>query len=75
VAEFGVDPDVEDKYGATPVMYAMQLEKPHDWNTIKLLFELGAKTDAIVGDACWVYAELARAMGKEDLGGRLSEVA
>ncbi|SPJ72401.1 uncharacterized protein FTOL_02129 [Fusarium torulosum] len=75
ITERQAKPDVEDKHGATPIMYAMQLQEPNDWKTIDLLFELGATTDAVIGDAYYSYGDLARAMGKHNLGKRLDEIA
>jgi hypothetical protein len=75
IKEFGVGVDVQDQNFATPVMYAMQLNEPCDWDTIELLFRLGADphTEVEVGGRSWTYAQCARAMGKEDLAKRLEE--
>ncbi|KAM5349969.1 hypothetical protein ACJ41O_006474 [Fusarium nematophilum] len=77
VQEFELDPDIEDKDGATPIVYALQLPEEDSWDTICLLFYLGASTsmDLEVGDSMWTYADLARAMGKEWLATKLEEVA
>ncbi|KAH7247571.1 uncharacterized protein BKA55DRAFT_691672 [Fusarium redolens] len=72
-----VDPDVFDGSGGTPVICAMHLDNPHDWNTIKLLFPLGANTQARVGVATialfWSYPDFARAMGKEKLAKQMEK--
>ncbi|GKU23042.1 unnamed protein product [Fusarium langsethiae] len=73
VIEYGVDVNVEDKNGATAVMYAMGLEHPRDWEIIKHLFSLGADQHARVGEGIWTYAQYARAMGKGYLAERLAE--
>ncbi|KAH6953923.1 hypothetical protein BKA56DRAFT_467013, partial [Ilyonectria sp. MPI-CAGE-AT-0026] len=65
--DFGVEVDIEDMDGATPVVYALQLPEKEALETSSLLFNLGAKKDATVGDGCWTYADLARSMGKEGL--------
>jgi hypothetical protein len=73
IREFEVWVDAVDQNFATPVMYAMQLNEPHDWDTIEYLFRLGADphTEVEVGEGRWTYAQYARAMGKEDLAKRL----
>ncbi|KAF5725159.1 hypothetical protein FMUND_122 [Fusarium mundagurra] len=48
----GAHPDVLDEFGATPIMYAMQLSASHDWKTIDLLIEEGA-------DPCYVFVLMA----------------
>ncbi|KAF5966011.1 hypothetical protein FCOIX_12686 [Fusarium coicis] len=68
IQEFGAPVDVEDGHGATPVMYAMQLEYPHDVETISSLFDLGADPRHEFGDEGWSYAQYASAIwGKEYL--------
>ncbi|RGP81657.1 hypothetical protein FLONG3_213 [Fusarium longipes] len=72
-----VEPDVDDRSGGTPVIYAMSLDSPHDWNTIKLLFQLEANTQAKLGagrlEKFWSYPDFARAMGKEDLAKKIEQ--
>ncbi|RSL77536.1 hypothetical protein CDV31_017321 [Fusarium ambrosium] len=70
-----VDPDIEDKDGATPIMYALQQPEKEAWETIGFLFYLGAARDLVVGDGLWTYAELARGMGKDWLADKLEEVS
>ncbi|PNP85315.1 hypothetical protein FNYG_01346 [Fusarium nygamai] len=68
IQKFGVPVDVEDGDAITPVMYAMQLEHPHDLETISNLFHLGADPLHEFGDEGWNYAQYASAMyGKEYL--------
>lgn len=68
VRVYDIDPDFEDKDGATPAVYALYLPEEQALDTISLLFDLGAKTDAQFGEnCCWTYADLSRAMGKEGL--------
>ncbi|KAM6529651.1 ankyrin repeat [Fusarium falciforme] len=59
-----VDPDIEDKDGATPIVYALQQPEKEVWETICFLFYLGAAKDLVVGDGLWTYAELARVWGR-----------
>ncbi|KAL6409061.1 Ankyrin repeat, PH and SEC7 domain containing protein secG [Ilyonectria robusta] len=75
VQDFEAEVDVEDMDGATPVVYALQLAEKEALETISLLFDLGAKKDAVVGDGCWSYVDLARSMGKEELAIWLESVA
>ncbi|EXL64173.1 hypothetical protein FOPG_19557 [Fusarium oxysporum f. sp. conglutinans race 2 54008] len=58
---------------ATPVMYAMMLEAPRDWETIYYLLGLGADPTIVIDG--WTYAQWAREMGKDYLALRLDEVA
>ncbi|KAJ4187102.1 hypothetical protein NW759_016902 [Fusarium solani] len=51
-----VDPDIEDKDGATPIVYALQQPEKEAWETICFLFYLGAAKDLVVGDVLWTYA-------------------
>ncbi|KAH7000893.1 ankyrin repeat-containing domain protein [Ilyonectria destructans] len=67
VQDFEVEVDIEDMDGATPVVYALQLAEKEALETISLLFDLGAKKDAVVGDGCWSYVDLSRSTGKEGL--------
>ncbi|KAH7112343.1 ankyrin repeat-containing domain protein, partial [Dactylonectria macrodidyma] len=67
VQNYHVEPDIEDSYGATPVVYALYLPEEEALKTISLLFDLGARADAVVGNYVWAYADLARVMGKEEL--------
>ncbi|EXA41679.1 hypothetical protein FOVG_10146 [Fusarium oxysporum f. sp. pisi HDV247] len=71
----GADPDVLDGFGATPIMYAMQLPAPHDWEIIELLIEEGADPCycICIGDVSWPYPDIANAMGKPDLTKLLEE--
>ncbi|KAM6506838.1 hypothetical protein FALCPG4_018659 [Fusarium falciforme] len=66
-----VDPDIEDKDGATPIVYALQQPEKEAWETICFLFYLGAAKDLVVGDGLCTYAELARGMGKDWLADKL----
>ncbi|PNP85316.1 hypothetical protein FNYG_01345 [Fusarium nygamai] len=66
IQEFGVPVDVEDGHGATPVMYAMQLEHPHDVETISSLFDLGADPRHEFGDEGWSYAQYASAIWEKE---------
>ncbi|KND86177.1 Ankyrin repeat and SOCS box protein 3 [Tolypocladium ophioglossoides CBS 100239] len=76
VRVYDMDPDCEDKDSATPVVYALYLPEEQALETISLLFALGAKKDAQLGDNyCWTYADLARAMGKEGLASWLESRA
>lgn len=77
IKEFGAKVDVADKDFATPVMYAMQLDEPRDWDTIEYLFKLGAEPlgEVKIGEGSWTYAQYAWAMGKEDLAKRLEGAA
>ncbi|KAM5349334.1 hypothetical protein ACJ41O_005839 [Fusarium nematophilum] len=75
VQEFELDPDIEDKDGATPIVYALQLPEEEAWETTCLLFYLGARTDLEFGDGVRTYSDLARAMGKDWQANKLEEVA
>ncbi|KAF4496653.1 hypothetical protein FAGAP_7195 [Fusarium agapanthi] len=66
-------PDTKDETSLTPVMYAMMLEAPRDWETIWFLFELGAKANILIGG--WTYAQWAIQMEKYDLVPRPEEAA
>ncbi|RSL65762.1 hypothetical protein CEP51_012940 [Fusarium floridanum] len=74
VKDFGIDPDVQDKDGATPIVYALLQPEKAAWETICFLFYLGATKDLVVGDGWWTYAELARSSGKDWLADKLEEV-
>ncbi|KAF4333068.1 hypothetical protein FBEOM_13124 [Fusarium beomiforme] len=63
--------DVQDETFATPVIYAMDLDSPYDWETIKYLFMMGARPEAKVGTSDYTYAQIAREKGKEDLAKKL----
>ncbi|KAM0369140.1 hypothetical protein HYE67_000035 [Fusarium culmorum] len=63
--------DVRDETLLTPIMYAMGLDSPHDWDTIKYLFKLGASPVAKVCDSGYTYAQIARKRGKEELAQKL----
>ncbi|KAF4331707.1 hypothetical protein FBEOM_14529 [Fusarium beomiforme] len=69
------DPDVLDEFGATPIMYAMQLPAPHDWKIINLLIEEGADPcyRIYIDGVSWPYSDIAKAMGKPDLAKLLEE--
>ncbi|KAH7268717.1 ankyrin repeat-containing domain protein [Fusarium solani] len=79
VKHHGVDVDVQDKDGATPVVHALRLPEDEARETIRLLFELGAVPDLEIGKWAWTYSDLARAMGKltlaEELADRVLEAA
>ncbi|KAF4448257.1 hypothetical protein F53441_8290 [Fusarium austroafricanum] len=66
-------PDVRDASGATPVMYAMQLDHPRDWETIDFLFRWGADPRTKVNNK--TYAQYARKMPKWDLARQLEIAA
>ena len=74
VKDYKVDPDIQDKDGATPVVYALLQPEKAAWKTICFLFYLGATKDLVVGDGRWTYAELARSLGKDWLANKLEEV-
>lgn len=67
VEVFGVDPNVEDHDGATPVFYALLLPEKEAFETISLLHRLGARTDMLIGDHHWGLTAMAKAMGKDSL--------
>ncbi|UPK92479.1 hypothetical protein LCI18_003414 [Fusarium solani-melongenae] len=69
----GVDVDVQDKDGATPVVHALRLPEDQARETIRLLFELGAVPDLEIGKWAWTYSDLARAMGKGTLADELAD--
>jgi hypothetical protein len=71
----GADPDVLDGFGGTPIMYAMQLPAPHDWEIMELLIEGGADPcyGICIGGVSWLYPDIAKAMGKLDLAKLLEE--
>ncbi|KAM6529640.1 hypothetical protein FALCPG4_007770 [Fusarium falciforme] len=72
VKHYGVDIDVQDKDGATPVVYALQLPEDQARETIRLLFELGAIPEREIGKWAWTYSALAKAMGKRTLAVELA---
>ncbi|KAF4331710.1 hypothetical protein FBEOM_14526 [Fusarium beomiforme] len=65
----------QDEFGATPIMYAMQLPAPHDWKIINLLIEEGADPcyRIYIDGVSWPYSDIAKAMGKPDLAKLLEE--
>ncbi|EXK79845.1 hypothetical protein FOQG_15597 [Fusarium oxysporum f. sp. raphani 54005] len=69
------EPDVLDGFGATPIMYAMQLPAPHDWEITELLIEEGADPcySICIGGVSWPYPDISKAMGKPDLTKLLEE--
>ncbi|KAH7186499.1 hypothetical protein DER44DRAFT_858871 [Fusarium oxysporum] len=71
----GADPDVLDGFGATPIMYAMQLPAPHDWEITELLIEEGADPcyGICIDGVSWPYPDISKAMGKPDLTKLLEE--
>ncbi|TWU70447.1 hypothetical protein ED733_000363 [Metarhizium rileyi] len=71
--DFKAQPDVRDETSATPILYAMQLDAPDDWNTIKYLLGLEASAKITFGNL--TYGDFARLMGKEDLAARLYKLA
>ncbi|KAG5795300.1 hypothetical protein H9Q69_005660 [Fusarium xylarioides] len=73
IQEHDACPDTKDETSLTPVMYAMMLEAPRDWETICLLFNLGA--DPMILIEGWTYAQWAIEMRKPDLAPRLDEAA
>ncbi|KAF4460453.1 Ankyrin repeat PH and SEC7 domain containing secG [Fusarium albosuccineum] len=78
VEDFGVDPDVKDGHGATPITYALLIhDEDKAWETICFLFYLKAKKDTMfrVGSNCWTYADLARSMNKKKLPTLLEDAA
>ncbi|RSL86843.1 hypothetical protein CDV31_016347 [Fusarium ambrosium] len=72
VNHYRVDVDTQDKDGATPVAYALQLPEDQARETIRLLFELGAKPEREVGKYAWTYSALAKAMGRRKLAVELA---
>ncbi|RSL77337.1 hypothetical protein CEP51_009172 [Fusarium floridanum] len=74
VKDFKVDPDILDKDGATPVVYALLQPEMAAWETICFLFYLGAIKNLVVGDGLHTYAELANSLGKHWLADKLEEV-
>jgi hypothetical protein len=72
VKHYRVDVDVQDRDGATPVVYALQLPEDQARETIRLLFELGAIPEREVGKWAWTYSALAKAMGKRTLAVELA---
>jgi len=74
VKDFKVDPDILDKDGATPVVYALLQPEKTAWKTICFLFYLGATKDLVAGDGLHTYAELANSLGKHWLADKLEEV-
>jgi hypothetical protein len=74
VKDFKIDPDIQDKDGATPIVYALLQPEKKAWKTVRFLFYLGATKDLVVGDGWWTYAELARSLGKDWLADKLEEV-
>ncbi|KAF5966013.1 hypothetical protein FCOIX_12688 [Fusarium coicis] len=69
VLSYNVSADVQDETHLTPIIYAMGLDSPHDWNTIKHLFRLGASL--VPEELGCTYAQIARESGKEDLAQKL----
>ncbi|KAG6981038.1 hypothetical protein FOFC_05513 [Fusarium oxysporum] len=63
--------DVRDKTLSTPIVYAMDLDSPHDWYTIEYLFQLGASPEAKVFHSGHTYAQIARERGKVELAQKL----
>jgi hypothetical protein len=61
--------DVQDETFATPVIYAMDLNSPRDWDTIEYLFIQGASPQAKVSN--YTYAQIARQKGKDDLAQKI----
>lgn len=64
---FGVDPNVEDYNGATPVFYTLLLPEKEAFETISLLHRLGARTDILIGDHHWGLTAMAKVIGKDSL--------
>ncbi|KLO99136.1 uncharacterized protein FFB20_12751 [Fusarium fujikuroi] len=73
IQRHGVCPNVKDETSVTPIIYAMMLEAPRDWETIRFLFELRADPKILVSG--WTYAQWAIEMGKPYLAQRLDEAA
>lgn len=73
VKYYGVDVDVQDKDGATPVVHALRLPEDQARETIRLLFELGAIPGLEIGKWAWTYSALAKAMGKHTLAAELAD--
>ncbi|KAH7237900.1 ankyrin repeat-containing domain protein [Fusarium solani] len=68
----GMDVDIEDKDGETPVMHALRLPEDQASETIRLLFKLGARIDLEIGERSWTYSALARLMGMHMLADELA---
>ncbi|KAF4468229.1 Ankyrin repeat and SOCS box 3 [Fusarium albosuccineum] len=74
----GVDPDFQDKDGATPVVYSIRFldNDSNAMRTISRLFDLGAKPNIMFGNfSSWTYGDLARSMGREGLADWLNRRA
>ncbi|RKK20901.1 hypothetical protein BFJ66_g13060 [Fusarium oxysporum f. sp. cepae] len=73
ISKYALNPkvsmDVQDETFATPVIYAMDLNSPHDWDTIEFLFIQGASPKVKVHN--YTYAQIARQKGKSDLAQKL----
>jgi hypothetical protein len=73
IGEYALKPnvsmDVQDETFATPVIYAMDLNSPRDWDTIEFLFLNGASPQAKVSN--YTYAQIARKKGKDDLAQKI----
>ncbi|EXK27004.1 hypothetical protein FOMG_16442 [Fusarium oxysporum f. sp. melonis 26406] len=64
-----VSVDVRDETLLTPIIYAIGLDSPHDWDTIKYLFRLGASP--ATKNLGYTYAQIARERDKEELAQKL----
>ncbi|RSL38358.1 hypothetical protein CEP54_016415 [Fusarium duplospermum] len=69
----GIDVDVEDKDGATPVVHALRLPEEQARSTIRLLFKLGANPGVEIGERGWTYSALASVMGMRTLADELAD--
>ncbi|KAM6527493.1 hypothetical protein FSOLCH5_003563 [Fusarium solani] len=69
----GVDVDVQDKDGATPVVHALRLPEDQARETIRLLFELGGIPKLEIGKWAWTCSALAKMMRMHTLADELAD--
>ncbi|KAF4471700.1 Ankyrin repeat PH and SEC7 domain containing secG [Fusarium albosuccineum] len=72
VEEYGLDSDLMDQHGATPVVYALRLPYTKAMRTIGHLLSLGADRHKLV--VGWKYSQLARIMGNDRLADYLEDI-
>ncbi|KAF4342950.1 hypothetical protein FBEOM_3040 [Fusarium beomiforme] len=75
IEDYGVSPDVKDEMSTTPIVYAMMLEAPHDWETIDVLLKLGARADITVDGLTYAQYAASYFSGKTYLALRLEQAA